>query len=158
MQPIHSQQIPSQTIEPRPYEKSSYASNQAQSNHQTHPHHMSDTIYSLENVSNDLPSNLEKQMTPDQSALEQSSKRPTRCSAQQITQISLKSPSKSPGKSPHQMEIARQKSESSRGRSRGARNTNVSRGAANRIPISSRGRGRGRAPLVVPMGKKIIII
>lgn len=148
---MHSPQIPSQTIEQRTCEKPSYASNQVQPN-QTHSHHLSDTAYSVENVSNDLPSNAEKQMTPDRNALEQSSKRPTRCSAQQIT---LKSPSKSPGKSPRQMEIVRQKSESSRGRSRGARNANVNRGAANRIAISSRGRGRGRVPLVVPIGKKI---
>lgn len=92
-------------------------------------------------------------MTPDRNAVEQTSKRPTRCNTQQNAQISLKSPSKSPGKSPRQMEIVRQKSESSRGR-RGARNTNVNRATTNRIPIAPRGRGRGRASIVVPMGKQ----
>lgn len=112
-------------------------------------HRMTDTNFSLENTTSDQPSSVEKQTTPEQTL-----RRPTRCNTQTI-QIALKSPSKSPGKSPRQMEIVRQRSETSRGRSRGARNTGGARGASNRISTSSRGRGRGRTPHVVPIGKTI---
>lgn len=93
---------------------------------------------------------------PEINTLENSSKRPTRFNAQQAAQtitqqLTMKSPGKSPGKSPRQMEMLRQKSESTRGRPRGARNTTGSRGAANRTATSSRGRGRGRATHVVPI-------
>lgn len=115
-------------------------------------HRMTDTNFSLENTTSDPPTSVEKQTTPDRGSAEQTSRRPTRCNTQTI-QIALKSPSKSPGKSPRQMEIVRQRSEASRGRSRGARNTAGTRGASNRIPTSSRGRGRGRTPHVVPIGK-----
>lgn len=95
-------------------------------------------------------------VAPEINTLENSSKRPTRFNAQQAAQtitqqLTMKSPGKSPGKSPRQMEMLRQKSESTRGRPRGARNTTGSRGAANRTATSSRGRGRGRATHVVPI-------
>lgn len=120
---------------------------------QSQAHRLPDATYNLEATPNDLTSNTDKQSTPDRLGAEHASKRPTRYAAQAL-QTTLKSPGKSPGKSPRQMEIVRQKSESTRGRSRGARNTIGSgRGSANRAPVSSRGRGRGRAPHVVPIGK-----
>lgn len=117
-------------------------------------HRMPDTPYSLETTPNDLISNAtEKQSTtPDRITSDQLSRRPTRYNTQAI-QTTLKSPGKSPGKSPRQMEIVRQKSESGRGRARGARNTSGGRGGtANRAPVS-RGRGRGRTPHAVPLRK-----
>lgn len=111
---------------------------------------MQDTAYSLENATDD-PACVEKQTTPDQNSTEQTSKRPTRYNTQTV-QITLKSPSKSPGKSPRQMELVRQRSEASRGRSRGPRNSSGGRGTTNRAPASSRGRGRGRTAHVVPIG------
>lgn len=158
---IVTPQLPPQAIESRVCEKQQpFVPNQTQSS-QTQAHRLPDSAYNLESIPNDFTSNVEKQVTPDRSvSLEQTSKRPTRYNAQTV-QIALKSPSKSPGKSPRQMEIVRQKSESTRGRSRGARNSSVGRGAAaaaNRMPVSSRGRGRNRAPLVVPIGKSCRII
>lgn len=147
-------QLSSQISESRQCQQKqqSFASNQ------TTPR-LPDATYGLENLPNDLSSNAEKQIIPDRTTTsEQLSKRPTRYNSQ-IIQTTLKSPNKSPGKSPRQMEIVRQKSESARGRSRGARNSSVGRGSGSnsatvvRIPVSSRSRGRGRAPLVVPLGK-----
>lgn len=100
--------------------------------------------------------------TPEQ-IVENPSKRPTRYNAQQAAQNITQqlTPGKSPGKSPRQMEMLRQKSESTRGRSRGGR-TSSARGGydgtgskagykANRAGTSSRGRGRGRATHVIPI-------
>lgn len=118
-------------------------------------HRMPDTPYNLEATPNDLISNVtEKQSTtPDRITADQLSRRPTRYNTHAI-QTTLKSPGKSPGKSPRQMEIVRQKSETGRGRARGARNPSSGRGAANRAPVSTgRGRGRGRTPHVVPIRK-----
>lgn len=124
--------------------------------------HLPDNNFAAESVTADLQAtaaaaDTEKLPTPERSAAENSSKRPTRYNAQQAAQNitqqlnTMKSPSKSPGKSPRQMEILRQKSESTRGRPRGARNTNSARGAASRAATSSRGRGRGRTPAIIPM-------
>lgn len=120
---------------------------------QAQSHRLPDAPYNLENTPSDLTSIVvEKQSTPDRIASEQASKRPTRYNAHAV-QATLKSPGKSPGKSPRQMEIVRQKAESTRGRSRGARNASGGRGAANRAAATSRGRGRGRAPHVVQIRK-----
>lgn len=160
--PILSPQIPSlQTTESRKCQKQSFNTIQSQQSSHPQPHSVPDTSnYSLESMPNDSISNADKQIALERNNVtEQSSKRITRCTPQtvQTVQSALKSPSKSPGKSPRQMEIVRQKSESLRGRSRGARSSSVARGST-RIPsISSRGRGRGRAPLVVPIGKSNLI-
>lgn len=151
MQPILSPQIPPQTTESRQYQKQLYTTNQVQQI-QAQSHRLPEPAYNLESTPNDLSSTVEKQSTPDRIAAEQAAKRPTRYNAA-IVQTALKSPGKSPGKSPRQMEIVRQKSEAARGRSRGARNTSGGRGTANRAPVSTRGRGRGRTPHVVPIGK-----
>lgn len=120
---------------------------------QAQSHRLPDTPYSSDSTPNDLTAHVEKHQTPDRTAVDHSTKRPTRYNAQAV-QATLKSPSKSPGKSPRQMEIVRQKSESGRGRSRGARNTSGSgRGSANRATGTSRGRGRGRTQHTVPIGK-----
>lgn len=72
-----------------------------------------------------------------------------------VTPVSIKSPSKSPGKSPRQMEMVRQRSESGRGRARAPRNSNASgrgRGAA-----SGRARGgRGRTAHVMPLPNALL--
>lgn len=135
------------------------ANQSSQSNHQTSSQRLLDSSYNFEDVPNDSTSTSEKQIMSDRNTTtEQLSKRPTRYNSQTI-QATLKSPSKSPGKSPRQLDIVRQKSDFSRGRLRGARNTGVSRGSAGtvstvaRVSVSSRGRGRSRAPLVVPLSK-----
>lgn len=103
-------------------------------------------------------------VTPEPLAHTESStsKRPQRYNAQQAAQIitqqlTMKSPGKSPGKSPRQMEMLRQRSETTRGRPRGARNSGTGRGgsaasASRSTSTSARGgRGRGRAQNIVPM-------
>lgn len=160
VQPILSPQIPQvQQTDARSYQKqqsNANANRLMQASMPSQSHRMPDTPYNLEATSNDLISSAvaDKQpsTTPDRITAELS-RRPTRYNTQAI-QMTLKSPGKSPGKSPRQMEIVRQKSETGRGRARGARNQSGGRGAATRAPASTgRGRGRGRAPHVVPLRK-----
>lgn len=140
VQPVLSPQTSTQSLESHQSQKDSLTSSRTPQSHLL----PDSTLFNLECMSNDLTSNVERNISTDQS-----SKRPTRLNAQQA-QSALKSPSKSPGKSPS---IVRQKSESSRGRSRGARNSSISRAGTTRISsTATRGRGRGRAPLVIPMG------
>lgn len=129
------------------------------------PRFIPTTIDNMSAKSSLSPTSLRMRIsvTPEPLAHLETSKRPQRYIAQQAAQIitqqlTMKSPSKSPGKSPRQMEMLRQRSETTRGRPRGARNTGAGRGGSGGVPASrstsssSRGgRGRGRAPHIIPL-------
>lgn len=103
-------------------------------------------------ISSPTPQNATKSASPLQNS--STTKRSQRNNVPPMT-ICIKSPNKSPGKSPRQMEMVRQRSESSRGRARGgARNSNST--ARGRGAASTRARGGRRASHIVPMPNALI--